>query len=410
MHSLKVAALNIAIVGVLLFAADRLLAVFGYPAEVPLKSAHRANVQKTLKTIEFEYEFSTNNLGLRYGPISVDKPPGSTRILLLGDSFTEGVGVEAAESFPSLLQKHYSEKAGQEVPFINAGLGGEGPLQFWRVFFDIGLALSPDGLLICLYANDLMDTPEMLSREDLYRRVPERHGLAKFIHGILPRVDILIREVGRIISRELRQSEGFVATVTELAREQDISDSAIESWRNRLPGELVEASDRSEFNKSLLSMGLFRPNYWEEAINITTPVSERKFQSMRLALDEITTIAREKEMAIGLIYIPAPLQYDASRHESWNPWIIGGVEFKPEWVSEDAEIQKRLAHWAQKKNIPFLDLTPTLRSEIQAGAKLNFKLDGHWNADGHRVAGKAITEWIDRYDVFPVLRHAREGS
>ena len=150
-------------------------------------------------------------------------------------------------------------------------------------------------------------------------------------------------------------------------------------------------------------MGLFRPNYWEEAINITPPAAERKYQSMRLVLDEITSVAREHGMAIGLLYIPAPLQYDPSRHESWNPWIIGGVEFKSEWLSETAEIQRRLAGWAQKKDIPFLDLTPALRAEVEAGRKLNFKLDGHWNAEGHRVAGKAIRKWIDRYNVFPAL-------
>jgi lysophospholipase L1-like esterase len=402
-HSLKLLAVNVVLVLVILFGVDQLLGLLGFPADETFRSAHRANVSKTLKTIEFEYQFTTNDLGLRYPPVAPEKPPGNTRILLLGDSFTEGVGVEAADSFGMQLQNHYSSTSGSDVQFINAGLGGEGPVRFWRVFRDVGLALGPDGLLLCLYANDLMDTPDSLKREDLYRRVPERHGMDKLVHGLIPRVYMLMSEASRIVARELRQSGGFVATVTGHAREQDISEEAIETWSKGLPPELVEASDNNEFNKSLLSMGLFHPHYWSEAINITTPKAERKFDAMKIVLDEITAVAREHQIAMGLVYIPAPLQYDPSRHASWNPWIIGGVNFRQEWLTQESEIQARLGQWAQGNSIPFLDLTAVLRAEVERGGKLNFKLDGHWNADGHRVAGKAIVEWIDTNAVFPEL-------
>jgi lysophospholipase L1-like esterase len=60
--------------------------------------------------------------------------------------------------------------------------------------------------------------------------------------------------------------------------------------------------------------------------------------------------------------------------------------------------------------MPFLDLTPMLRAEVSRGKALNFKLDGHWNAEGHRVAGKAIAEWIEKSDVFPTLLDAQTGD
>ena len=409
-RTLKLIVVNTVLVLVLLFVVDQLLGWLGYPADEYGRPAHRENVTKTLKTIEFEYEFSTNDLGIRYPQVSRQKPPGNVRILMLGDSFTEGVGVEAADTFGADLQNHYSGKLGSEVQFINAGLGGEGPTKFWRVFSDVGLTLGPDGLLLCIYANDMMDTPESLVREDLYRRVPERNGLDKFVHGLMPRVYMLLGEAGRIIARELRQSGGFVATVTKHAREQGISEEAIANWSRRLPEALVEASDNNEFNKSLLSMGLFHPDYWSEAINITSPRAERKYKVMSIVLEEIVTVAREHDMAIGMVYIPAPLQYDPSRHAGWNPWVIGGVAFKPEWLTQVSEIQRRLAGWAQGKDIPFLDLTPVLREQVQGGEELNFKLDGHWNARGHGVASRAIMQWIDTDNVFPPLLEDRGGD
>lgn len=129
-----------------------------------------------------------------------------------------------------------------------------------------------------------------------------------------------------------------------------------------------------------------------------------------MVLDEIITVARQKSMAIGVVYIPAPLQYDLSRHASWNPWIIGGVQVREQWVHDATELQKRLADWARTESIPFLDLTPVLRKEIKRGRKLNYRLDGHWTAEGHRVAGKAVAEWINQDAVFPSLPLTEIGT
>lgn len=46
-----------------------------------------------------------------------------TKILILGDSLTEGYGVSKAESFPTLLEAEL-KKAGLEVAITNAGIAG----------------------------------------------------------------------------------------------------------------------------------------------------------------------------------------------------------------------------------------------------------------------------------------------
>lgn len=401
MRSLRVLAINVIAAIAVLFAAEGLLALFGYPADVPYKTSHRPNTSKTYRNIEFEYDFVTNSLGLRYPELPAEKPPGSTRIIMLGDSFTEGVGVEAHETFGVYLEQALG--AGGRVQFVNGGLGGEGPLRFWRVFRQVGLPLDPDGVLVCLYANDVMDTPESVTREDLYRLAPEQRGFGARLHGLVPRVHNVLVEAGRQLSRERQQSGGFVDTAASLARERGIGEERIEAWRARLPAELVEASDRGEFNRSLLSMGLVNPGYWEEAINLTTALAQRKYDSMRLILDEIADVARARGMAIGLVYIPAPLQYDPSRHADWNPWVIGGVATRPGWLREDSELQRRLAAWAQARGMPYLDLAPILRKTVAAGETLNIRLDGHWTARGHRVVGEALAAWIEAENVFPNL-------
>ncbi len=405
---LKIVALNVLIVLVLVFAVDQLLGLLGFPSDVTVRASHRPNVSKVLKTIEFEYDFSTNELGLRYRPIPLQKPPGEVRILMLGDSFTEGVGVQAHETFGHFLEHYYSTRLDKDVLFINAGLGGKGPLDFWRVFKDVGVRLHPDALLLCIYANDLMDTKESLTLRDLQNHRPHRQGLSKFLHSLFPRVYMLLNEAGRIIVRELRQRKAFVDNVTDIAREKGVDEGRIQRWRSRLSEELVRASDKKEFNMALLSAGLFNPHYWEEALDVSTLRAEKKYQAMTLILTEIADLARANGMAIGLVFVPAPLQYDSTRHQNWNPWIMGGVKARKRWASELSEIQRRLEIWAHARNIPLLDLTRVLRTGVSSGRTLNFKLDGHWNAAGHRFTGEAIAQWIDGHHVFPVL--SQEGT
>lgn len=399
-QKLKLVVIAIVVAVLFLFVADQVLGLLGYPSDTPFRSSHRENFTKVRKNIEFEFEFSTNEYGLRYAPIDRVKSPDETRIVLLGDSFTEGVGIDAADTFGMYLENLYSRSSGNAVRFINAGLGGQGPLEFWRVFRDVGLKLDPDGLLLCIYANDLADTPESLVSEDLYRLYPERGGIQKALHKLLPRIYLITEEAIRIFQREISKARGFVGTVEALAEEKGISKADFQRWSEALPQRLVEASDRGEFNKSLLSAGLANADYWIEALEINTPSAERKYQSFTLVLDEIVAAARKQKLAIAVVYIPSPLQYDPSRHADWNPWIIGGAKVREAWLTEDTELQRRLSAWTADEGIPFLDLAPAMREEIERGRVLNYTLDGHWNSEGHRAAGKAIGAWLDANSVF----------
>lgn len=47
-----------------------------------------------------------------------------TTILFLGDSLTEGFGVEPEESFPTLLEDMLEEKGYKNIKIINAGISG----------------------------------------------------------------------------------------------------------------------------------------------------------------------------------------------------------------------------------------------------------------------------------------------
>src|SRR3989338_4149797 len=92
---------------VVLAIADR--AILGYflkyPTELPLKISHPSNYPERRKNIEFAYDFNTNSQGVRYRELPLEKKENEFRFLVLGDSYAEGVGVDAEDRFTEILER-----------------------------------------------------------------------------------------------------------------------------------------------------------------------------------------------------------------------------------------------------------------------------------------------------------------
>src|SRR6185295_8555828 len=77
-----------------------------------------------------EYEFQTNALGLRYvTDYPIKKPAGVVRLVVCGDSFTEGY--EYAKSIPARIDAALAplvKEKGKELQVIHAGIGTYSPM------------------------------------------------------------------------------------------------------------------------------------------------------------------------------------------------------------------------------------------------------------------------------------------
>ncbi len=396
-------ALSAASISITLVLVDRALGFAGFPREISARVSHPPNYKEIRNNLEFSYEFETNSQGLRYPEIPLQKPSGSYRVFVLGDSFTEGVGVSEDQRFSALLEQHFGTN-GRRIAFVNGGLAGTGPLEYGRLFLSIGLEYDPDAVLICLYANDLSNSPVLVRPGDLSPSTPNRAGIKRLAHSFLPHMYTLVNSSWDQLQFERRtRTSDFVETISIQAMREGIPERQIRKWSEVLHEYWVDAVNRGEFNGAMLSYGLLRPKYWSDALDIDSEISEAKWQSMATIISELVSESRRREIEVAIVYLPTRFQYDPPSHELTNPWILSGTNTRRDWLIGETEIQIRLESLTKEMDVPFYDLTSVFREAALVNSNLNWALDDHWTAEGHRTAGSAIAEWLEESGAFSIV-------
>lgn len=98
----------------------------------------------------------TNSCGMRGVEISPAKDSNTYRIIMLGDSFTFGWGVEEEKIFARVLESNLNKKSqnGTNFQVLNLGVPGYSTFQEVAKFLDSYEDLEPDALLVYFISND----------------------------------------------------------------------------------------------------------------------------------------------------------------------------------------------------------------------------------------------------------------
>ncbi|MDH4064231.1 MAG: SGNH/GDSL hydrolase family protein, partial [Acidobacteriota bacterium] len=146
---------------------------------MPDQYLHHKMVPDSLSSFrqqDFHYIQRVNNLGMRGRDVAPTRPPNAYRILMLGDSFTMGKGVEDQETFSVLLERLLREKVDRcggscTVEVLNGGVDSYAPiLSYLQLTRELG-KLEPDMVVLNLDVSDLI-------QEAAYRQIAVRddHG------------------------------------------------------------------------------------------------------------------------------------------------------------------------------------------------------------------------------------------
>jgi lysophospholipase L1-like esterase len=105
---------------------------------------------------DFSVTVTVNALGMRGPERGASRPTRAARILLLGDSFTFGWGVEQEETFGARLERLLTERVGP-VEVMSAAVPGWSTDQHYLYLRTRGWPLDPDLVLFAACENDLTE-------------------------------------------------------------------------------------------------------------------------------------------------------------------------------------------------------------------------------------------------------------
>lgn len=290
---------------------------------------------------EFAIPFRINRFGHRDVPHRLAKAPGVKRILLLSDSFGEGLQVKLdqimARRLAALLKKHRPD---QRFEIINAGVSGYSTILHYLYLKRKGSAFCPDLVIVAMI-------PRFVGRDVKYRawcRLDARGLPLRCSHPSLLgiRTGLGVR-IWRWIKRHVRLVQ-FLG----------------ERWDRLFP----DKDDPYLIN------------------NDDTPRGKRAWAWTTKLLLNIDRLCRAAGARLLVVLIPNGSQIRAER-----PPIPMRTDFS------HTGPQRILGRFCRQKGIAFLDLLPTFKASTDR--PLYFPIDRHLTSAGHLVAARAVWRFLE---------------
>lgn len=339
----------------------------------------RAGASALFRRSEYVQEVRINSLGQRDRERVYDRPPGTFRILALGDSFVEGYTVSLEATATQVLEGRLS-RPGCPVEVLNAGTAGYSTDQEYLFFREEGYRYEPDVVALFFYYNDIAPTlqgnyygrpkPQFVARGDTLR----------LKRGTLPRPS----------PRERAQLEASDAGGTR---------SALLEWtRQRLQrGQPGLYNRLAAFGLwSALPVGPPRPDlavYRRRDIPAWVETGFNQIAALLRALrDEVASRAGR----LVVVYVPNPMEVSERARELTR--IAYGMNDE-DWDVD--RVRRRLAAIASRQRIPLVDLTPGMRSAQGLLEGPYLVVDRHWNALGHRIAAVELERGLFEAGLLP---------
>lgn len=159
-----------------------------------------------------DWRIVTDSFGWRH-PVSKPSPAG--RVIVLGDSYAFGEGVDVEDRFDQILARRHPE-----TEFLNFGVMGFGTDQ-QLLALEEARPRAGDRVLLLTYENDIIDILR-----------PRFAGRAKPYYTLRP--DDLVLHLPRITWREELRDKSYLSAVAFARREREFGDYTREDWRRGL--------------------------------------------------------------------------------------------------------------------------------------------------------------------------------
>ncbi|MDD2714435.1 MAG: SGNH/GDSL hydrolase family protein [Candidatus Wallbacteria bacterium] len=294
-----------------------------------------------------QYHLRTDSLGFKDSECRDVPLKKGNRVLFIGDSFTEGIGVDYDKTFCGLLGEHLKSR---EIEVLNAAVVSYSPIIYWRkikyLIEETGLAF--DEVVVFLDLSDVWD--EACSYE----------------------LD------GRLNVTDKKKAFRLLYFLNERSALFSICSAAGEKIAQ---GCLRRISAQAEL-KYRYALGM------ERCLWTIDPEKYREYgknglQSMSDYMDKLRAILAEKGIRLTVVVYPWP---DQIFHQDLNS--IQVVFWK---------------NWCSERSVNFLDLFPlfvkengTIEESESTFKRYFIPMDIHWNEEGHRLVADRLFDYFSK--------------
>ncbi len=285
------------------------------------------------QTSDFSVSIKINSEGLRDHEYPAKKEPKLYRILVLGDSFTFGVGVNAEESYPKLLEAMLNKASRGNTAIryevINAGVEGYGTEQEYLYLRKLQLRYEPDLVIVGLHSNDI---------DDVMKGIPAAFKKQRFKNRFY-----------------------FI------------------SYLRRLQILLTESFTKKFILENILA--IYQDHY--------SPEFERALRRTEGLLVDIRDFSRSRGAKALVVIIPSCLEIDRTE---WEKKGFGHLYNDRFFTNNMGKFSDTFTEYGKSRKLPTLPLLPVLRNS--SVRPIYFTRDPHWTREGHRIAAESIFTYL----------------
>lgn len=240
------------------------------------------------------YHVRTNSDGFRDEEFEKPPPNNTIRILVIGDSFTYGWGLNESERYSDLTEKKLDSATDSKVQVVTAGTPSWGIKDYYKVLKHRGLSYEPDIVVLGLYKNDYHS---MREHDRIFDRIREEYNKSDYSKSewwqqIVP--SEYKEGTDKIRERPLKESDLYEYTlkIDELGQEENFQTFFYQIYpmEEREKNILEKAGEEREIN-------LYRPpsQLQEKPDNYSLPGPDVHYgkEAQVLLSNKLTYLIRE---------------------------------------------------------------------------------------------------------------------
>ncbi len=351
------------------------------------------NSEEEFMSSEFHYKVKINTIGIREREINIPKGKDIFRILVFGDSYTYGWGVDAEETWIRYVENKLQIK-GRKVETVNLGKPGAEPFFYLELARKAIPLLQPDLVIV-----------SMLQGDDLYclgEVKKEKSLLSSVLSKIYPNIYKLIQQ--RKVLSLLQKTSANIPPMINSAQKNQLSaqQSAKEIMKQFTPEEEIRFNQIDHeiqqlfldglLNPFLIAVSMKNPDLLIKSANVFNTFPPEGLKTLSEIFIEFKKLT-EKQGSLLLIF-NVPQSFFVNKHALAGIQKVG-FQINPEMLTS-TQMDQFVEKACNMANVPFIEITSEIR-QYQDDPDLFFSLDSHPTPKGHKLIGELFFPKLQKF-------------